>query len=65
MPFFMEADKAARVILGRVDRNVGLVAFPWQMRLASWGLASLPFRINELVNRLLPAKVAAGKPKVL
>jgi hypothetical protein len=35
------------------------------MRLASWGLASLPFRINELVNRLLPAKVAAGKPKVL
>ena len=65
MPFFMEADKAARVILGRVDRNVGLVAFPWPMRLASWGLASLPFRINELVNRLLPAKVAAGKPKVL
>jgi len=65
MPFFMEADKAARVILGRVDRNVGLVAFPWPMRLASWWLASLPFRINELVNRLLPAKVAAGKPKVL
>ena len=28
MPFFMEADRAARVILRRVDRDVGLIAFP-------------------------------------
>ena len=65
MPFFMEADKAARVILRRVDRNVGLIAFPWPMRLASWGLSILPFWMNELVNRMLPEKVAAGRPKVL
>lgn len=65
MPFFMEADRAADVILKRLDRNVGLIAFPWPMRLASWGLASLPFRLNELVNRLLPEKVSAGRPKVL
>ena len=65
MPFFMEADRAARTILRRVERNVGLIAFPWQMRFASWALASLPFRLNELVNRLLPAKVSPGREKVL
>ena len=65
MPFFMEADQAARIILRRVDRNVGLIAFPWPMRLASWGLSILPFWVNELVNRMLPEKVAAGRPKVL
>ncbi len=57
MPFFMEADKAARIILRRADANVGLIAFPWQMRLATWLLSILPFRLNEAINRLLPAKV--------
>ena len=65
MPFFMEADKAARIILARADRNVGLIAFPWPMRLASWVLGALPFRLNELVNRILPEKISAGRPKVL
>ena len=55
MPFFMEADKAARIILSRAERNIGLIAFPWQMRFASWALAILPFRINEFLSRLLPA----------
>lgn len=57
MPFLMDADRAARIILARVDRNVGLIAFPWPMRLACWTLASLPYRLNEAVNRLLPKKV--------
>ena len=65
MPFFMEADKAARIILRRADRDIGLIAFPWPMRLATWGLSALPFRLNEWINRLLPAKVSAGRPKVL
>lgn len=65
MPFFLEADKAADIILRRLDRKLGLIAFPWPMRLATWGLASLPFRLNEFVNRLLPEKVSAGRPKVL
>ena len=56
MPFFMEADRAAKIILNRVERNVGLIAFPWPMRLASWWLSTLPFRLNELLNRLLPRK---------
>ena len=57
MPFFMEADKAARIMLRRADRNVGLIAFPWPMRLGTWWLSTLPYRINEFINRLLPKKV--------
>ena len=56
MPFFMEADEAAQIILARADRNVGLIAFPWPMRLATWALSILPFRLSELLSRLLPAK---------
>lgn len=56
MPFFMEADEAAELILHRVEKNVGLIAFPWPMRLATWFLSILPFRLNELINSLLPKK---------
>ena len=65
MPFFMEADRAARIILRRADRNVGLIAFPWPMRLASWVAGAMPQRLNELLNGMLPDKFAAGKPKML
>lgn len=65
MPFFMEADRAARAILRGADRNVGLIAFPWPMRLATWALSILPFRINEFVNRFIPDKTSSGHPKVL
>jgi len=57
MPFFMEADKAARIIFGRVLRNVGLIAFPWPMRFATWFLSILPWRLAELISRLLPKKI--------
>ena len=56
MPFFMEAPDAAKTILRRVDRNVGLIAFPWPMRLASWTLSILPQRLNEALGRILPKK---------
>jgi short-subunit dehydrogenase len=62
MPFFMEADKAARIILARADRNVGMIAFPWPMRLATWWLSTLPFRLNEFINSLLPEKTAKSTP---
>lgn len=64
MPFFLEADAAARIILKRADRNAGLIAFPWPMRLASWALSTMPHWLNEFVNRMLPEKVSAGRPKV-
>ena len=58
MPFFMQADRAARIIVSRVEANVALIAFPWPMRLASWALSVLPAWVNEIVNSLLPGKVA-------
>lgn len=65
MPFFMEADKAARIILKRAGRNVGLIAFPWPMRFATWFLSILPYRFNEIINSILPEKIASGRPKML
>lgn len=65
MPFFMEADKAAKVILRRADRDVGLIAFPWPMRLAAWFAGALPQWMNDLLNRTLPGKFASGNPKML
>ena len=57
MPFFMEADKAAKIILKRADKNKGIIAFPWPMRFGTWFLSTLPLCINEFINRLLPKKV--------
>lgn len=56
MPFFMEADKAARIILDRAVRDVPLIAFPWPMRFASWAFSCLPARIILFFSRILPAK---------
>jgi len=56
MPFFMEADKAARIILRRAARNAGLIAFPWPMRLAAWLLSCAPQCIAEFISRALPPK---------
>lgn len=56
MPFFMEADKAARIIFSRVDRNIGLIAFPWPMRLATWFLSICPWRLAEWISGILPRK---------
>ncbi len=57
MPFFMEADKAAQIILERVDLNIGLIAFPLPMRLGAWFLSVLPSPIAEFISRLIPAKL--------
>ena len=57
MPFFMEADKAAMKILRAADKNVGLIAFPWPMRFASYFASILPWRLNEFITGLLPAKI--------
>jgi len=57
MPFFMEAPKAARIIVDRVRRDVPLIAFPWPMRLAVWFLSALPARLAEWIAGLLPEKV--------
>ena len=62
MPFFMEAPRAARIIVSRVNRNVGLIAFPWPMRLVTWFLSILPWRLSEAIPRLLPEKTTKISP---
>jgi short-subunit dehydrogenase len=56
MPFFMEADKAAALIAQRVARNVGLIVFPWPMRLGTWLLSILPNSISDWIYKQLPDK---------
>lgn len=57
MPFFMEAEKAAAIIAKRVERNVGLIAFPWPMRLAVYMLSVLPNCLSGFIYGKLPHKV--------
>ena len=56
MPFFMEADAAARVIVRGIGRGRGLVAFPWPMRFSMWLLSAMPEVLSERIFRLLPEK---------
>ena len=57
MPFFMSAEKAAEIIAQRIEKNVGLIAFPWPMRLATWGLSILPNCLSDWIYGILPHKV--------
>lgn len=57
MPYFMEADKAAEIIAKRIEKNVGLIAFPWQMRLATWLGSILPNKVSDFIYSKLPYKV--------
>lgn len=57
MPFFMEADKAATIIATRLERNIGLIAFPWPMRLATWLGSILPNCISDFIYSRMPYKV--------
>lgn len=57
MPFFMSAEKAAEIIAERLDKNIGLIAFPLPMRLAVWIMSILPNRISDFIYARLPHKV--------
>ena len=57
MPFFMEADNAAEIIAKRIEKNVGLIAFPWPMRFAAWFGAMLPSCIGKYLYAKIPYKV--------
>ena len=57
MPFFMEADNAAKIIAKKLEKNVGLIAFPLPMRLGVYLLSILPNCISGLIYGKLPHKV--------
>ena len=57
MPFFMEAPKAAEIIYEGINKNVGLIAFPWPMRFGVWLLSILPNCLSDYIYSRLPHKV--------
>lgn len=57
MPFFMEAEPAAELIAKRIQKNVGLIAFPWPMRFATWFGSILPNCVSDFIYKRLPYKV--------
>lgn len=57
MPFFMEASDAAELIAKRIEKNIGLIAFPWQMRFATWIASILPNCVSDFIYSKLPYKV--------
>jgi short-subunit dehydrogenase len=57
MPFFMEAEPTAELIAKRIEKNIGLIAFPWPMRFATWFLSILPNCVSDFIYKRLPHKV--------
>jgi short-subunit dehydrogenase len=57
MPFFMEADKAARIIRGGLKRNKARIAFPWQAYWLTRLVTALPLAWTEGMLRRAPRKV--------
>ena len=56
MPFLMEADKAAKIIDRGLSKNKAVIAFPWQMNMATRFLKHLPSALYERVTARLPKK---------
>ena len=56
MTFFMEAAPAAALIANRIEKNIGLISFPFPMRFASWFISILPNFLSDLIYKHLPNK---------
>lgn len=52
-PFLWSADKAARTIQRRLERNQARISFPFPLNLVTWFLAVLPPSISEWILRQL------------
>ena len=57
MPFFMEAPQAAKIIAKGIEKNKGIIAFPWPLRFSAWLLSCLPNVLSDLIYGKLPHKV--------
>ncbi len=56
MPFLMDAEQAAQIIVKGLSRNKALIAFPWQMAILFKVILLLPNVIIDGISRRLPAK---------
>jgi short-subunit dehydrogenase len=51
MPFFMEADKAARIMAAALEKGKGRITFPWPMVPIARILANLPMWFLDVINK--------------
>lgn len=56
MPFLMDVERAAQIMLDGLVRNKAVIAFPWQMRAMAGVLAALPASWREILLTRLPRK---------
>lgn len=56
MPFLMDADRAAQIIVAGLAAKRGRIAFPWPMAALAWLGASLPDAFTSWLTRRLPSK---------
>lgn len=56
MPYFMEGDVAAQIIAKGLEKNKGIIAFPWQLRFATWFVSILPNWLSDKIYAKLPDK---------
>ena len=56
MPFFMEGEQAAEIIAKGIAKNKGIIAFPWQLRFATWLVSILPNWLSDKIYAKLPDK---------
>ena len=56
MPYFMEGDVAAKIIAKGLEKNKGIIAFPWQLRFATWLVSILPNWLSDKIYAKLPNK---------
>jgi short-subunit dehydrogenase len=56
MPFLMDAEKAARLIIKGLVQDRPRIAFPFPMLAASWFIAALPVVLGDRLIRRLPRK---------
>lgn len=56
MPFLMDADRAACIMIKGLARNRGRIAFPWPMAFGAWLSAALPDRLMGWIGARMPDK---------
>ncbi len=56
MPFLMDSQQAARIIISGLAANRGRIAFPWPMAAAAWLAGALPNSLMEAISHRLPRK---------
>lgn len=56
MPFLMDADKAARIMIKGLAHNRGRIAYPWPMAFGAWLTAVLPDRLMDWIGGKMPDK---------